>query len=286
MKGKAWTKADERFLAKYFRLGASHAELAEVMERTVGSIKSRLKVLGLVDKNRYLSPEQIETAKANQGKLTAKQIGELIGRTETSVHQLFNRLGLTKKRKKHRGLIGFIRRHHKFGWSDAEISAEWSKQHPDDPLTRRHLGDIRREKCGLPDNALSEHRRQLVAKKTKEQCRQAGVKNLAEVRRLAYNEFARKHGWPDDLRPRAVQICDLLYERGPHTRSQIAAAVGMPWKGSRKSLVSNDPEGSYLAHLQARGLVVQLPRVVKGRGRGKSVHLYAIAPHVRRGVAS
>lgn len=106
---------------------------------------------------------------------------------------------------------------------------------------------------------------------------------MAEVRRLAFNQFAERHGWPSDLRPRAVQILDLLYQYGPKTRRQIVEATGMPWLGSRKSLHSNDPEGSYLAHLVARGLVVRSIKVVKGRGKGGSCDLYSIAPHVRRG---
>jgi hypothetical protein len=67
------------------------------------------------------------------------------------------------------------------------------------------------------------------------------------------------------------------------TRPQIAEAVGMPWKGSRASLRSNDPEGSYLAHLIARGLVVDLGRLVKEGGQGRNRHLYSLAIDVEKG---
>lgn len=235
---------------------------------------------------RLWTEEEKATAIANRGTLTAAEIGRLIGRTTRAVHMFFLAQGIAQKRHQRPELPEFIRAHHAQGWSDAEMAAEWSRLHPDAPLSRQHLGDIRAQRLGLPHNAYSAHRRQRVAEKTREQCQAAGVKNLAEVRRLAYDAFARRQGWPEDLRPRAVQILKLLYEQGPHTRQQIAEAIGMPWKGSRKSLVSNDPEGSYLAHLIARGLVVQLPRLVKGKGRGKSVHLYAIAPGIQRGAAS
>lgn len=282
--GRGWNKTDERLLRKYYAAGMHRDEIAELLERSELAIKTRLGRLGLTRPRRWTA-EQIETAKAHRGKLTIGQISTLVGKSETAVYQLFNRLGLVKKQKKRPALLRLIKAKHKLGWSDAEICNEWNRRHPDDQLDRRWIQELRRDKLGLPHNAYSKHRRKKVAAKTREQCRVAGVRNLAEVRRLAYDAFARRQGWPADLRPRAVQICKLLYERGPHTRRQIAEAIGMPWKGSRKSLVSNDPEGSYLAHLIARGLVVQLPRLVKGRGKGTSVHLYAIAPHVRRGVA-
>jgi len=68
------------------------------------------------------------------------------------------------------------------------------------------------------------------------------------------------------------------------TRRQLAAAIGMPWKGSRKSLCGNGPGGSYLATLMRRGLVVVQKRAVKASGKGKSVDLYMIPLQVKRGV--
>lgn len=181
----------------------------------------------------------------------------------------------------------FIRAHHRLGWSDAEIAQAWNESHPDEVLNSRRLCEIRR-KMQLPNNAHSPHRRAKIAAKTREQLAAAGLRSIGEIRAKAFVEFGARQGWPGIHRPRAVQILNLLYERGPHTRQQICAAIGMPWKGSRKSLCSNDPEGSYLAHLMARGLVVQLPGRQRTqnrglrKGSGTSVYLYAIAPHVRR----
>jgi DNA-binding IclR family transcriptional regulator len=97
---------------------------------------------------------------------------------------------------------------------------------------------------------------------------------------VAYKAFAKESGWPDDLRPRAVQILNLLASHGmPLTRKQIAEKIGMPWKGSRKSLHSNDKEGSYLANLQARGLVIKLGKIANTNcGRGSGVSLYTLGP--------
>jgi hypothetical protein len=121
--------------------------------------------------------------------------------------------------------------------------------------------------------------------RTKQQLAKAGLKSLAEVRIKRFREYAAASGWPSDLRPRHVQILDALYVHGPHTRRQLCERLGMPWKGSRKSLVSNDPEGSYLAHLQARGLVLRTTKRVpltdgvkakNGKRSGKNVYLYLL----------
>jgi hypothetical protein len=135
---------------------------------------------------------------------------------------------------------------------------------------------------GLPSNRGGERYRDRVRQKTREQLRKAGVESLANVRTKAFQDWAESCGWPRNLRPRHVEILNLLWEKGPQTRREIAAAIGMPWKGSRKSLVSNDPEGSYLAHLMRRGLVVCLGRLVKGKGKGGSVCVYSLLLTVER----
>lgn len=216
------------------------------------------------------------------GQRSAARVAKQLGRTASGVYQAWARLGLSTRRRDPKPLQRFIRPKHRLGWSDNEIATAWNAEHPDQPINRRWISEVRR-RLGLGSNRMSKHCRSRVAEKTKEQCSKAGVKSLAEVRRLAYDKFAKSHGWPSDLRPRAVQIMDLLYQYGPHTRRQITASIGMSWRGSRKSLSSNDPEGSYLAHLTARGLVVRSLKAVKGRGKGGSCDLYSIAPHVRRG---
>lgn len=280
--GLAWSKHDEQRLATWLQRGMAYDEIGELLDRSESAVKTRAGRLGLV-KSRRWAPWQIEYAVANKRTSTADDIAAVTGKSRSGVHQLFDRLGMTAKRiRRGPAFYRFIRSKHRLGWSDADIVAAWNRKHPDQQLKRESLRD-HRASLGLGSNRFSKHVRRKVARKTQEQCRRAGVKNLGQIRALAYRQFAERNGWPADLRPRAVQIMNLLYERGPQTRQAIAAATGMLWKGSRKSLVSNDPEGSYLAHLLAVDLVIQLPRLVKGKGRGKSVHLYAVAPHVRRG---
>jgi hypothetical protein len=140
-----------------------------------------------------------------------------------------------------------------------------------------------RQALGLPSNATHPRRRARVAERTRRQVAEAGVASLAEVRVLAFRKFAVLSGWPGDLTPRQVLILEALDARGPLTRPEIAEAIGMPWKGSRKSLVGNVPGGSYLAHLIRRGLVTNLGRIVRQSGQGRSIHLYTLAIIAERG---
>lgn len=167
-----------------------------------------------------------------------------------------------------------LRRLHARGYSDSEIAEVVD-------CSRSYVSQHRRT-MGLASNAYNARYRARVRAKTAEQCRLAGVPNLGAYRAMIYGKRAAAAGWPEDLRPRHVEILDLLYDHGPKTRREIADALGMPWKGSRKSLVSNDPEGSYLAHLQAHGFVVCLARKLPMGGQGKNVSLYMIPPYVRR----
>lgn len=232
---------------------------------------------------RFWTNRECAFATEHKGKLTAAQIAKRLHRSSKSVEMFFFVRGLTAKRV-NRGerFVRFILVRHAKGWSDAEIAAEWNARRPKQRCSRERLSEVRRDKLGLSHNAYSEHRRKKVAARTREQLREAGLVSIGHLRREAFARWCKDQGWPQLTRPRAAQIMNVLYERGPRTRKQIAAAIGMPWKGSRKSLVSNDPGGSYLAYLARIGLVVRLPKLNKGRGKGTSTNLYAVSPHVRR----
>ena len=209
------------------------------------------------------------------GRWPAARIASAVGRTLRSVFRQANLLGLAKT----------IR--HTTSADHARI-AELAQQGLCNRCIGREIGLSRgavrkwRARLGVPpvasggsvDSCLRCKER--VRVNTREQLARCGAKSLGEVRVMAFRKYACDAGWPEDLRPRAVQILNLLYHEGPKTRKEIAAAIGMPWKGSRKSLHSNDREGSYLAHLIARGLVVCLGRCVRGRGKGLSTCRYAV----------
>lgn len=204
-------------------------------------------------------------------------------RSIKAVHQAAFKLGITgKKAPRSPEMDSLIRNLHAQGWSDSEIAAEYNRRHPETmPITRHRVGEIRAE-FGLGSNRLADRQRDRVRQKTREQLRLAGAASLAEIRAKVFHDVAERNGWPRDLRPRAVQILNALWVHGPMTRRQIARAVGMPWKGSRKSLVSNDPGGSYLAYLIRRGLVVSLGKLAKGKGKGRSAQIYALPLGIER----
>lgn len=212
---------------------------------------------------------------------TAAEVADRLGRSLSSTYNHAASLGLRKvghNRPLTPAQQVIVRVYHAAGYCDREIAQRLG-------VERRWFSE-KRLGMGLASNALSERRRRQVADKTRQQIQAAGVSSLAEIRVKAYRQFARKRGWPEDLRPRAVLILDVLYEQGAMTRREIAEAVGMPWKGSRKSLCSNDPEGSYLAHLTARGFVSVAKRGRRVHGRGKSLNTYSVTPGIIRGKES
>ena len=229
---------------------------------------------------------QLDFLRANCRTMTAAQIAKAIGRSRRSVHNGIHHFGLSRGLKRTGpDFRPFIRERHALGWSDAEIVAEWNQTHA--PAVNRRTVSVHRAAMGLAHNAYSQRRRDRVRAKTCEQLAAAGVPTLGALRVKVFRDRARAAGWPEDLRPRHVQILNVLWDRGPMTRMEIAEAIGArtdyaPKHRIRKILVSNDPEGSYLAHLMRRGLVVSLGRRVKGKGRGKSVYVYSLPLTIQR----
>jgi hypothetical protein len=155
------------------------------------------------------------------------------------------------------------------GMSDTEIAARLGFE--------RHAISRNRRRLGLPSRAYSERYREKLRAAARRQCEAAGVSNLGQFRALKLREYVARSGWPASVRMRGAQILDLLEARGPLTRREICAELGLPWHGARNSLKSNHPENTYMAHLQRIGLVVRLGRVVKGAYTGGNVNLYALA---------
>jgi hypothetical protein len=270
------------------RRGVSCEQLAMQIGRSVCSVRSRSSRLRLVT-DRHWSKEEIERAVAMKGKSTTKQIAAATGRSESGVYQLFFRLGLVRQRYKRneRELHAHMRRCHRLGWSDTEAADAWNRDHPGDRMDRHFAAKIRKD-LGIPSHASTPHRRARVAARTREQLAKAGLNSTGEIRRRAYIDFCRRRGWPGVVRPRLAMILDQLYVHGPMTRRELCHRIGMPWKGSRKSLHGNGPGGSYMAEGMQLGLIVCLGRlnVVHGQGRGKSTCVYAIAPGVKRRFAA
>jgi len=217
----------------------------------------------------YTSKEDA-VLKRSYGRKPVAEIALCLGRTASSIYQRANRLGLHQQRDK----AEIDRRKRKLrslvanGLSDSEVASKLG-------MDRRALTEMRC-RMGIAANGRGERYRRRVAKKTKEQCRKAGVKNLAALRAKRFSEFVSSLGWPG-VSVRAAQIAETLYRRGPMTRRQICKAIKMPWRGSRKSLSTNRvPGGSYMAELQSAGIVVRLEAAITHKGRGNHEDLYMI----------
>ncbi len=221
---------------------------------------------------RFWTEREIAYLLAQYGKIETKEIAKKLRRSIGSVHQCADRHGLSKKRDKAKSLKlqRRIREMNASGLRDSEISDILG-------VNRRSVAWLRK-KQGLPAIGRNESYRRMVAEKTKQQCRQAGVKNLAELRSLEMKRIAKKLGWPETLSVRAVQILETLYRYGPMTRKQLAAAIGIPWAGSRKTFSNNRVPGqSYTAELMRAGLVIRLDSAICHAGRGNHEDVYMVA---------
>lgn len=277
-----WTRREDTYLEQQC-LRASAAAMAVALGRTPAAVLKRMQALGLRS-GRYWSSADIAWLKANYGVLGPVACAQRLGCSVKRVWNAAKRHGLTSdyvlltpaRAERIRELVGL-------GWCNAHIAADLGGHRAVVRVWRRRLGLPAVGSRGAVASCGSCRAQSQEA--LQRQLVRAGVASLGQVRSLAHRRYAVAHGWPEDLRPRAVQILDLLWFQGPQTRREIAARLGMSWKSTRKALCSNDPGGSYLAYLMARGLVVVFPRLhrVSGRGRGYSSNVYALAITAQKG---
>lgn len=281
---KRWTDDMDQRLRRDYPTSTDLLALCVRLGVTLKGLRARAKKLGVVrslERHKF-SREDRELIRSQYGKKTTAELAERIGGSVRQIWTLAKRMGLTKRQFVWtEEAIGTVKSLHAASYSDAEIGDVLKCDRKFVGKMRRRLGLPRL--CGRAGDDWPARLRERVRAKAAEQCRNAGVANLGELRTLSYKKFAAENGWPSDLRPRAVQILNLLAYRGvPLTRRQICAGIGMRWVGSRKSLVSNDKKGTYLQALVDRGLVVRLDRIAIGNGKGFSVYLYTLGSEALR----
>ena len=150
------------------------------------------------------------------GRKPAAEIAEELGRSVPAVTNRAGLLGLTSRQRRYtedKRLRDWVAYFALKGWLDQEIADSWNGTRRTYRLCRRVVCDVRRA-LGLPANANNARHRAKVAEATRRQLERVGLGSLAEVRKEAYRRFARQRGWPEWLRPRHVQILDVLYEQG------------------------------------------------------------------------
>lgn len=221
------------------------------------------------------SPEAIAYLSESYGVIPTRTIMAKLDRTRTSVHQKALVLGLADTRNTITAeTLGRIRDLNLRGFTDPEIAVEIAAD--------RHTVSRHRRELGLPGRRFDSRYRSKVAAKTREQLAAVGLGSLAEVRAEVFRRRVAAMGWPEGLKVREAEILDALCERGPMTRREIVEAIGMPWRGSRRSLKCKGGRGSYLANLIAYGLVVTFGRPIRGSGSGYSRTLYSPALTLER----
>lgn len=280
MNKKPWTDHDDDRLRALVAAGREHAAIAGELGRTRLAIKCRCVRLGLLSRRRF-TPADVAFLREHYGTMPARELARRLGRSVTVVYQKADKLGLCEERKRWDPSLGEqLRRLNAEGNSDTEVARILGFE--------RHTVTRHRKRLGLPDQSYGPQSRASLRAGVRRQLDRLGIASMNQLRVESWRKLARERGWPDEVCGRKVchrhvQILEALWHRGPQTRQQIAEAIGMPWKGSSKSLVSNDKGGSYLAALMRAGLVVSLGRVARGQGRGKSVQLYSLAMDVERG---
>jgi len=209
------------------------------------------------------------------GRKKVDTIASYLSRSVSSVYQHARKIGVceTHDRAAAARRDCKIKQLHLKGWSSSEIEKAVDIGH-------RSIRE-RIHKMGMIPNGRNARYRKRVAKKTKEQCAAAGVKNLAELRSKEMKRVARNLGWPDYLSLRSVQILETLFQLGPMTRKQIAKAIGLKWVGVQHTFKNKRVPGhNYLAELQRAGLVVRLESAITHKGKGNHQDLYMVALEV------
>lgn len=295
---KKWPRHYDARLRRYFGFPdkLTDEQLAELFDYEFApeTIRHRRMKLGLVRHYPHIwTADEDQRLRELAYTMSWGDVALAIGQTSTGVFQRAMRLGITRPMKGKSyaalGLTDFIRQHHARSWTDTKIESAWNRRHPEATITRSCVSE-RRRNLALPNNAWSDRQRKRVAKKTREQLERMGLKNLAQLRVHSWAQFAARAGWPGyGLRPRAVQVLNLLYERGPHPRREICQALGLRWKSTRQNgLAANggtkypDRGGTYLSELMKAGLVVRMRGVIRTKRRGSHPFVYAVAPHVKR----
>lgn len=275
---RTWTTADDAALAAAWGKVRSQ-DLARTLKRSPSAIRQRAIKLGL-DAGRQYTDAERALVRELYPTHTAAQIAERVlgtGKAAKAVYRLAFALGLSKQPHLPDEVLAAVRRECAAGGTDAAVARRLG-------LTREQVTHVR-NRLGIPRDEAAVLAARRAGVKT--QYARLGVRTAGELRALAYREFARENGWPEDLRPREVQILNALAARGvPMTAPELAAAIGANTAerhrtGKRRILLSgNGPGGTYTASLARRGLVVNLGRLaaVAGRGKGRSRCLFTLGP--------
>lgn len=269
-----WTPARDALLRRLYPTIGPVATAAK-LGVTVVAVRSRAPRIGVDTGRCFWTPaEQATICRMHPTHTAAEMAAALPGRSRKAVEQQIHALGL-RKLADHTPTLPRVAELVAAGLTDTAIAKQLG-------IARREVTRLRADRLALktdPAAILAAKRRGVRV-----QAARLGIPVGGALRRIAFHKFAAENGWPSELRPRAVQILNVLAEHGPRTKNQLAEALGVPWRGraSRDVLMCRGPGGSYLAQLQAAGLVARIEGgglcPSKGQGKGRLPSLYTLTP--------
>jgi hypothetical protein len=279
---RRWTEAEIEFVKA--RVGKmEHVDIARQLGRTHQAVKAFALRCGFLTRSRLTEKEKEEIKRRLRAGETLVSIAAASKRSMQPILKIKNELGLVRRLVPMDGeFMDFIRQGNRLGWTDIEITCAYQKLFPGYAIIDRHTTSKYRRQMELPDNRTSPHMIARVRENTRRQCAAAGVLHLGELRAVVLRSRVEKSGWPKDLLFRQVQILDALYERGPMTREEICAAIGMRWKGPKTEMIANGRGTTYLSDLMRRGLVTSLGRKFNTGGKGKNTCIYSVPIWIER----
>lgn len=91
-----WSIEEEQLLKENYKNKIDIKDIAKKLHRTPSSIKAKAHDLGITNKSKYFTKEQIEFLKENNNKLTYREMGNVLGKDEANICRKFKELGIKK----------------------------------------------------------------------------------------------------------------------------------------------------------------------------------------------
>lgn len=284
---RMWTPEEERYLTEQWGKVRPRVLVAE-LKRPHAAIKQKALKLGL-DAERFYTEEQKQKVREMYPTHTAPEIAVAVfgsSRSARAVWRLANILGLQKWKRWPPAVIAKVTELHGEGLGDGEIAREMADWFQPGLKGAYQVKAIRRDRLKLPRNVAAKKR--CLQRGHKKQLESMGLSSFGHMRREAYRKYAIDNGWPEDLRPREVQILNLLAHVGvPMTKLEIAQALGM--RTDRRQypnvkfksiplLTGNGKGGTYTASLCHRGLLTRMRRAALLFDKPNAHDLFCLGP--------
>lgn len=261
------------------------ADLARRLGVSESAVKSRArKRLGLPPRRERWTPAMDARLRELYPAATAAAVARAVGRSEKAVHQRAKLLRLVKHPHWPAAVVDRVRALNARGLCDRAVAERMPDVFAAGDAGRDAVKHIR-QRHGLPFHPDADAKRRAVENQRKT----LGIRRGGDLRALGHARYARANGWPADLPVRAVQVLNVLCERGPMTARGLAEAVGASL--TRKNSVGGQAvylacsatsrlcrgHGTYTGLLKARGLIFATRRSFgPGGGQGRHVTTYTI----------